>query len=419
MTVTPYIRRPRSATASRTARDVAKAYNYPTQFTGKGYTAGIIELGGGFGQADLDAYFGGLGLPVPSVVAVPVAGGSNTSDGPGGADGEVLLDIEVLGAVAPGAAIRVYFAANTDAGFLAAIKQATADGCAVMSISWGQAEDQWSAASLKSFDAAFLAARKAGCVVFAAAGDSGSSDGTTAATVDFPASSPNVIGCGGTRLTVNSDGTRSTEVTWNDNPTSSATGGGVSKVFPGRQVPDVAGNADPNTGYQVLIDGGQAVIGGTSAVAPLYAGLMLLLSEALGAPIGKRVDVLNTLLTNLGVCFDVTAGDNGAYRAGPGRDDVTGLGVVDGGKLLAILTDGIADPAPIGAPAPTPAPVPPPAPTPTPPPSPAPAPTPVAIPPAVVAWWAASRFWANARHSATNAAQARRDRDLATTLGLS
>jgi subtilase family serine protease len=107
---------------------------------GPGFTAGIVELGGGFTQADLTAYFGGLGLPVPNVTAVPVAGGSNTPDGPDGADGEVLLDIEVLGAVAPGATIRVYFAPNTDAGFLAAIKQAIADGCDVLSISWGQAE---------------------------------------------------------------------------------------------------------------------------------------------------------------------------------------------------------------------------------------------------------------------------------------
>lgn len=347
------IRRPHAVSSSYTPVQVATAYHYPKGLTGKGYTAGVIELGGGFKAADF-----------PYVTAVPVAGGSNTPDGPNGADGEVQLDIEVIHAVAPGARIRCYFAANTDAGFLAAIKQAASE-CDVVSISWGQAESQWSLASLGEFDKAFLAARKAGCIVFAAAGDSGSTDSTSADSVDFPASSPNVIGCGGTRLTVDASGTRTAEVAWNDNPTTSATGGGISRHFPGRQVPDVAGNADPNTGYQVQVDGQQFVIGGTSAVAPLYAGLVLLLCEAIAGPLGRRVDLLNTLLTNPGVFYDVTAGNNGGYRAGVGRDDVTGLGVVDGSKLLAVLTSGNQLPAPVPTPSP-PAPTPQPAPTPSP-----------------------------------------------------
>lgn len=350
------IARPQAAVpTSYNARQVATCYGYPlSKFTGKGYTCGIIELGGGFGQADLAAYFGGLGVAVPSVTAVSVDGGTNTSDGVNGADGEVLLDIEVAGSVAPGATFRVYFAPNTDAGFLHAIEAATADRCAVISISWGGPENSWSTATLDAMDAAILDARKKGTVVFCAAGDNGSSDGTSGSVVDFPASSPNAIGCGGTRLVLDGSGARSSEVVWDDNPTSSATGGGVSAHFPGRQVPDIAGNADPQTGYQVTVDGQQLVFGGTSAVAPLYAGLVLLLSETLGAPLGTRVDLLNTLLTNLGVCFDVTSGNNGAYRAGPGRDDTTGLGVVDGGRLLTVLTDGIPDPAPIGSTPPTP-----------------------------------------------------------------
>jgi kumamolisin len=353
----------RASTANYNPRQVAKAYDYPLQYTGKGYTCGIIELGGGFGNSDLSSYFTSLGLPVPAVNAIPVAGGTNTSDGPNGADGEVLLDIEVAGAIAPGATFNVYFAPNTDAGFLAAIDQAIADGVAVISISWGGPEDSWDPATIKNFDAAFAKARQAGIVVFAASGDSGSSDGEAGRHVDFPASSPNVIGCGGTRLIVNPDGTRRSEVVWDDS-SRSATGGGVSSVFPGRQVPDVAGNADPQTGYKVLVDGQTYVIGGTSAVAPLYAGLVLLLSEAIGHPLGKVADFSNLLLTNLGVCFDVTSGNNGAYRAGPGRDDVTGLGVVDGGKLLAVLQSGGQLPAPV--PGPTPAPVPTPSPTPVP-----------------------------------------------------
>lgn len=332
---------------------VAAAYNYPIRtHTGKGFTCGIIELGGGFGQNDLNTYFSNLGQKGQQVEAVLVDGGVNQSDGPNGADGEVLLDIEVAGSVAPGANFRVYFAPNTDEGFLAAIEQAVAE-CDVVSISWGGPETEWDPATIDKFDAAFLKARQNGVIVFAAAGDSGSDDGTGTPTVDFPASSPNVVGCGGTRLVIDSGGTRESETVWNDNSRTSATGGGVSKHFPGRQVPDVAGNADPDTGYQVLVDGQKYVIGGTSAVAPLYAGLALLLSEELGTRLGSKADFMNTLLTNPGVCFDVTSGNNGAYRAGPGRDETTGLGVVDAGKLLAVLTDTTPDPNPVPTPGPS------------------------------------------------------------------
>lgn len=347
--------RPSTASSGFKARDVAKAYNFPLQYDGSGYTCGIIELGGAFKQSDLNSYFGELGLPVPNVEAVGVDGGKPVSDGPNGADGEVLLDIEVAAAIAPGAQFKVYFAENTDAGFLAAIKQATSE-CDVISISWGQSESQWDASSLTSFDAAFKTARQNGVVVFVAAGDSGADDGTGKPNTDFPASSPNVVGCGGTRLDTDANDVRISEVVWDDDDRSSATGGGASKAFPGRNVPDIAGNADPESGYEVLVDGQSFVIGGTSAVAPLYAGLALLLSQAVGQPIGRKVDFLNTLLTNMGVCYDVTSGDNGAYRAGPGRDQVTGFGVVDGNRLLAVLSDPVSDPQPIPSPEPDPTP---------------------------------------------------------------
>lgn len=345
MTVTPRIRYPHAQTKSLTAQQVAKAYHYPTGVTGKGFTCGIVELGGGFGSADLEA----CGIDPARVTAVEVGAGRNKSDGPNGADGEVLLDIEVVAEVAPGAQIKVYFGANTDSGFLAAIQRACAE-CDVVSISWGGPESSWTSQVMTAYDVAFQQAKAAGVTVFCASGDSGADDGTGRATVDFPASSPNVVGCGGTRLTLDANGERAAEVTWDDNDTTSATGGGVSGFFPGRQVPDVAGNADPQTGYEVVIDGGQYVIGGTSAVAPLYAGLTLLLLEA----VGSRFDFLGTVMANPGVCFDVVAGDNGAYRAGPGRDQTTGFGVVDGDHLLTVL--GAAAPTPPPVPTPTPSP---------------------------------------------------------------
>lgn len=331
MPASTYIRRPRAVTSSLAAAAVAKAYNYPTGVTGDGVTVGIVELGGGFPAPSF-----------PGVTAVSVDGGQNTQDGPNGADAEVQLDIEIVQQVAPGAKIRVYFAPNTDAGFADAIKRAHGE-CDVVSVSWGAPENEWSSSAIAAMHAAITAA-PALVNIFAAAGDSGSNDGTSAPVTDYPASDPNVIGCGGTRLTLNADGTRAAEVTWDDNDTTSATGGGLSKVFPGRQVPDVAGNADPQTGYQVTVDGGSYVIGGTSAVAPLYAGLTALLIEATGA----RFDFLKTVMANPQVCYDVTVGDNGAYRAGPGRDQVTGFGVVDGGKLLAVLKGATPPPPPSG-----------------------------------------------------------------------
>ncbi len=346
-----HIRYPRTANpVSMTPRQVAAAYHFPlNKATGKGYTGGIIELGGGYNLQQVHTYFASQGLLSPTFVSVPVAGGSNTSDGPNGADGEVQLDMIVAGAVATGAIYRVYFAPNTDAGFLAALKAATAE-CDGVSISWGQSENGWSSAVINQFDTVIGAARAKGVPVFVASGDSGSQDSSGAGNqVDFPASSPSAIGCGGTRLTLN--GTqRGAETVWNDNPTQSATGGGVSAHFPGRDVPDIAGNADPNSGYQIMVDGQSMVIGGTSAVAPLMLGLHALLWELVGA----TFDFGNLIVTNPQACYDVTVGDNGGFRAGPGRDETTGFGVPDGGLLLAALTSGIPAPVP-----PTPTPVPP------------------------------------------------------------
>lgn len=353
-----YIRTPRTdRPAALTPRQVAKAYNFPINTaTGKGYLGGIIELGGGYNPMQVQQYFTANNLPVPTFVSVPVAGGKNKQDGPNGADGEVQLDMIIAGAVAPGAKFNVYFCPNTDDGFLAGIEQAHADGCNGITISWGGPENQWTAAAMDQYEAVIKECRAAGVPVFCAAGDSGSQDSSGAGNqTDFPASAPDAIGCGGTRLEIDGDGARASETVWNDSPTQSATGGGVSKYFPGRQVPDIAGNADPDSGYIVSIDGKSAVIGGTSAVAPLMLGLHALLWELNG---GKPFDMLNLVTTNPQSCFDVTQGNNGGFRAGPGRDDVTGFGVPDGQKLAAALLSGIAPPAP---PTPTPAPTPEPA----------------------------------------------------------
>jgi kumamolisin len=313
---------------SFTPPQLADVYAMPSGTDGTGTTLAIIELGGGYTEADLRAYFSGIGVPEPRVRAVGVDGGSNAPEGdPSGADGEVMLDIEVAGGLAPAA-----------------------------DISWGQSEDQWTAQARTAMDEAFADAGSLGVTVTAAAGDDGSADNETdrRAHVDFPAASPSVLGCGGTTLSVDP----TTETVWGG-AGRGATGGGVSATFPlpayqssagvprqadtgrpGRGVPDVAAAADPATGYQVRVDGQDIVLGGTSAVAPLWAALVCRLAQALGDPLGQPHQVLYGP-ARPGVAApgfrDVTSGSNGAYDAGSGWDACTGLGTPDGTALLQAL----------------------------------------------------------------------------------
>ncbi len=361
----------RAVGTSYTPLDLAKIYGMPAGTDGTGQTLAVIELGGGFRTSDLTHYFGGLGITAPSVTAVGVDGATNSPTGnPNSADGEVLLDIEVAGAIAPRATMLVYFAPNTDAGFLDAVSTAAhaTPTPTAMSISWGQSEDQWTAQARTAMDQAFADAAALGVTVTAAAGDSGSSDtpSGTGVHVDFPAASPHVLACGGTSLVADpATGAVTSETVWNDGPGRGATGGGLSDTFPqpswqagagaphrkshkhkgapkvGRGVPDVAGNADPATGYRVYVDGSNLVFGGTSAVAPLWAALVCRLAQSVGHPLGlAQARLYNGVQP--GVVQpgfrDITSGTNGAYHAGPGWDACTGLGVPDGTTLLTVVS---------------------------------------------------------------------------------
>jgi kumamolisin len=380
-----------AAAVSYTALQVAQAYSYPTSVNGSGETIGIIELGGGYNQSDLDTYFQNLNIsPEPTVIAVSVDGAQNQPTGDtNGPDTEVGLDIEVAGAIAPGANIAVYFAPNTDAGFLDAINQAVTDTVnkpSVLSISWGGPESTWTAQSLQSYNSALQSAAAVGVTVCVAAGDNGSSDGVSDGLdhVDFPASSPYALACGGTTLEI-SGSSVSGEVVWNDlSSGEGATGGGVSGTFPiptwqanagvppgtnpsgyaGRGVPDVAGDADPNTGYNVQVDGSSFPVGGTSAVAPLWAGLIALINQSLGSPVGYLNPTLyQNVEENEGAFNDITSGNNGDFSAGPGWDACTGWGSPEGANLLQALSGASTG----SGPSPTPMPTPTPTPTPTPP----------------------------------------------------
>ncbi|HTK64398.1 MAG TPA: S53 family peptidase [Pseudonocardia sp.] len=341
-----------AVSSSYTPVQLGKVYGFPAGTDGTGQSIAIIELGGGFEQAELDTYFAGLGVKPPAVTSVGVDGGRNRPEhDPNGADGEVLLDIEVAAALAPGAQVVVYFAPNTDAGFLdAVVKAAHADPApAAISISWGAQEEAWTAQARSAMDGAFADAAALGVTVTAAAGDDGSTDRARdgLSHVDFPAASPHVLACGGTSLRADTtSGVVTSETVWNNGPGQGATGGGISAAFPrpawqtavkGRGVPDVAAVADPATGYRIRVDGQEMVIGGTSAVAPLWAALAARLAQGTGRPTGLLQPTLYGLGGSAGGFRDITVGSNGAYSAAPGWDACTGLGVPVGEALLAAL----------------------------------------------------------------------------------
>ena len=375
---------------------VGALYDFPTSVTGAGQCIALIELGGGFTPSDTQAAFQAMGLAPPTVLAVSVDGAVNQPTPDNGADGEVALDIQVAGGVAPGATIAVYFAPNTDAGFVDAVTTAAHDAGnkpSVLSISWGSAESGWTAQSLQAMTSAFQDAASLGVSTFVASGDNLATDSVNdgKAHVDFPASSPWAFGCGGTAITT-SGGALTGEQVWNDG--NSGSGGGISDVYPvpgfqqnaglpasvndghaGRGAPDVAGDAAPGTGYTIVVNGQTTVVGGTSAVAPLWAGLTALINQQAAKPVGFY---LPTLYENPGLLRDVTVGNNMpsgtelGYSAKAGWDPCTGLGSPNGAALFSALTAAAPQPAPpagsggppqagpvgLGGPAPAPAPAP-------------------------------------------------------------
>jgi kumamolisin len=364
---------------------VAELYAYPDQFTGSGQNVAIFAFNGtspdprgGYKLPALQNYFEKvLGGKTPTITNVVVQGPGNdpgpdttASSNQGDSTGEVMLDMCVVGSVAPGANIFMYFTEFTSQGWVDALNQAITDDneISVISISYGNPEDDpngaWTSMGVQNVNLAVQAAAAKGITICCAAGDDGSSDGdpTGGAHVDFPASSPFVLGVGGTNLVATS-GTPpaiQSETVWNETlQNEGATGGGVSAVFTkpayqnsvsvppsvnpphsiGRGVPDVAAVADPVTGVVVMhIDGKHLEqIGGTSASTPLWASLIARLNQGLNA----RCGYLNPLLYvkfSSGVLRDINTGNNGAYSAGPGWDACTGLGTPNGEQLFQALS---------------------------------------------------------------------------------
>jgi len=339
----------RASHTTFTPMEVARLYGFPQDVDGTGQVIGLIEFGGGYRMADIQQYFQTMKVQEPTVSTAALNLAKNRPTTPQSADTAVMLDIEVVGAVAPGANIVVYFAPNTARGFQDVLSMSVHDqlrGPRVLCISWGGPEACWTGQSMQNFDEVAREASLLGITIVASSGDNGSSDGIADGQnhVEFPASSPNVLAVGGTRLLA-ANGAIVSETVWNDGAQGGATGGGYSTYFAspdwqaravlnfGRGIPDVVCNADPGTGYEILVDGQQMVVGGTSAAVPMWAGLIALLNQKLQARIGH----INPSLyeADQAVCFrDISSGNNGAFSATSGWDPVAGLGSPKGAQLL-------------------------------------------------------------------------------------
>ena len=361
------------ATVSLTPPQVAAAYNFPTN-NGYGQCIGILEWGGGYTTQNLTSSFSPLGLANPTTVDILTDGATNNPSDAGDS-GEVMLDIYVAGGVCPNSLFAMYFGGGNGSpsglnwynNFNAAIHDTVNNPC-VLSVSWGGGEvSYWPSNYPPIFDNLFSQTVVLGITMLCASGDYGSTWGSSSPEVLYPASSTYVTACGGTTLQL-SGSTRSSETGW------TGSGGGLSVreslqswqsglsyttyAYPSgpagspasltvRGVPDIAGNADPSTGYQFYYSSSNTLIqaGGTSAVCPLMAGLIARLVQLSGA----RIGFANSFFyANPGAFYDVTVGENAAqvngYTCTAGWDAVTGLGVPIGTSLYKILNVGPAYP---------------------------------------------------------------------------
>lgn len=348
-----------------TPMEIAQHYRFPEAQAGRGETVGVIALGGGYLKRDITAYFKAIKVKKPRISDVGVHGATNNpSREEQGTDGENTGDLQTLGALAPGAHIVVYFAPNTEHGFMAGVARAIHDQRhkpSVLSVSWGRNENHWTRRTLREFNIILAEAALLGITVCCSSGDFGAfadpRDRTPA--VCFPGSSPYVLACGGTSLERLASG-RFKETPWTN--ARGASGGGISRLFdrpawqehgfvkreagrkPGRGVPDVASNADPLTGYRVFFHGKWYVGAGTSAAAPLWAGLLVRLNELHGRRVGliaPRLYRLHEKLVRRGALRPIQP----AKPESVGWNRHTGLGVPHGEKLARALRSSHGAPA--------------------------------------------------------------------------
>jgi kumamolisin len=368
--------------------ELATHYDFPPG-DGGGQTVGLLEFGGGYFPADLKKFCALAGIVIPPTVIAISTDGTPT-DSRDGAEGEVMLDIEVVAGICPKANIAVYFAQWGEQGWITALDAAVQDQTnnpGVLSISWGNAEDNdiWTVSAMTQVNETLQEAALLGITVCVASGDDGSSDAVTdgLAHVDFPSSSPFVLSVGGTTIPVK--GGVGPDIAWKEGDglradNGGSGGGGVSAMFArpawqsgiainpvnpgaivGRVIPDVAANADWNASpYLLVVDSKSQPNGGTSAASPLMASLLTLINAQMIAAGGNRMGYVtpvlyeNTMAGGMTVgavgCTDIVSGDNitdqtGGYSASPGYDAVSGWGTPSGVALAAALAAAIPAPA--------------------------------------------------------------------------
>jgi len=356
-------------------QELAELYSFPTA-TGEGQCIGLLEFGGGVEDESVTAYFKKIGIAKPTVIPISVDDVSTDPASDPDTTMEVMLDIDVAGAICPQATIAVYFSTFDEKGLVDAISAVIADQThdpSVVSISYGWDENQpfqnsipWTPAAIDHIGESFLAAAQLGITVCVSTGDDGSEaqvqDGR--AHVNYPATDPSVLAVGGTTLhkTAGKVPAIAAETVWNDGP-GDGTGGGISDYIPvpswqkgivppsinpgnfhGRGIPDVAANADPDTGYLTCSGGKFSTVGGTSAAAPLWGALIARCNQQLNARVGNFNALLYSSIGPSKVLNDITQGNNdtdglldGNFAAGPGWDACTGWGTPNGAKLLAAL----------------------------------------------------------------------------------
>jgi kumamolisin len=344
--------------------DMARLYGIGAPARGAGQCIGIIAPSGGYLPDDLALAAQHIGAAFPAVVDVSVDLGRNKFGGGTLADQELALDLQVAGAVAPAARLVVYFTDNSEQGLADAVLAAVHDDVHrpnAISISWGAAELEWSAYQQAQdiLSDALADSVTLGVVVTAATGDALATDAVDddLVHVNFPASSPYVLACGGSSIELAADGNSiSSEVVWNDG--NRGTGGGISDVFDipqyqqglvipasvstgksGRGIPDVTAAAAERNGYNIFVNRKPMVQGGTSAVAPLWAAFVALINAERGAAMRR----IHPVLYGDAALFRSVTGNNktgtlGYEAVGPGWNACAGLGAPLGGAILAKAT---------------------------------------------------------------------------------
>ncbi|PSR23032.1 MAG: peptidase [Sulfobacillus acidophilus] len=376
--LTPHLRQPQRTEELANGgqgffpQDIRQAYQFPPQWDGSGETLGLLEFSNGYNQNDVMAFWESVHIVPPALAFVSVDGTANDG-GVNPQDLEATLDVEWAGALAPGAQLVVYEAnsGTSDCGFglsvLRALDYAVHDMTyrpTVLSISYGDAESRFPAAEMHAWDAVMTEAGLLGVTICVASGDEGAyglnGPGWPICHVDAPANCSHAVAVGGTHLLLAPTGDIALETGWTDTNNNGASGGGISQMFAippyqsaldlpvkpydklGRGVPDVAANADPDTGYAVYFQGAATVVGGTSAASPLWAALFTRLNQARAHQQLGPVGYVNPILYNLGLTSafrDITVGNNNygwvvGYECGPGWDAVTGWGSPHGAVLV-------------------------------------------------------------------------------------